>query len=111
MSNTFDPASESVQRLLQVMAMLRDPQHGCPWDLKQNLASLTRYTLEEVYEVVDAIENNATGQLRDELGDLLFQIIFYARIAEENGLFDFAGISDAITDKLIRRHPHVFPEG
>ena len=100
-----------LEQLLQLMAMLRDPAHGCPWDREQSWQSLAAYTLEEVYEVVDAIEQQSTGQLRDELGDLLFQIVFYARIAEEQGLFDFTDVSHAITSKLLRRHPHVFPSG
>lgn len=102
---------EAVSRLLQVMAMLRNPEQGCPWDLQQSIASLAPYTLEEVYEVVDAIENADMRQLRDELGDLLFQIVFYAQIATEQGDFDFQDIADAITEKLVRRHPHVFPGG
>lgn len=102
---------DAIHKLLQVMAMLRDKQNGCPWDLEQSIASLAAYTLEEVYEVVDAIESADMGQLRDELGDLLFQIVFYAQIAGEQGQFDFQDIARAITDKLIRRHPHVFPGG
>lgn len=91
--------------------MLRHPQHGCPWDLEQDIDSLKRYTLEEVYEVIDTIEKKDWVELEDELGDLLFQVIFYARIAEEEGLFDFDRVAMAIVDKLVRRHPHVFPEG
>ena len=91
--------------------MLRDKQHGCPWDLEQTIKSLLPYTLEEVYEVADAIENNDLVELEDELGDLLFQVIFYAQIAKEQGAFDFQDIATAITDKLVRRHPHVFPDG
>jgi ATP diphosphatase len=97
--------------LLNVVALLRDKKHGCPWDIEQTLKSLTACTLEEVYEVVDAIENDDMVQVEDELGDLLFQVVFYAQIAEEEGLFSFAGVVTAITDKLIRRHPHVFPAG
>ena len=93
------------------MAMLRNPDQGCPWDLQQSIASLAPYTLEEVYEVVDAIENADMRQLRDELGDLLFQIVFYAQVAAEQGEFDFQDIANAITEKLVRRHPHVFPGG
>ncbi|MFM1896280.1 MAG: MazG family protein [Pseudomonadota bacterium] len=100
----------ALQNLLRVMAMLRDRQHGCPWDLEQTMESLTRYTLEEVYEVVDTIERKAMDHLCDELGDLLFQVVFYARIAEEEGRFDFSDVAQAITDKLLRRHPHVFPD-
>lgn len=102
---------DAIGKLLQVMAMLRDRQHGCPWDLEQSIASLASYTLEEVYEVVDAIEQNDLASLRDELGDLLFQIVFYAQIAAEQGQFTFGDIATAITDKLVRRHPHVFPGG
>ncbi|MEZ5492213.1 MAG: nucleoside triphosphate pyrophosphohydrolase [Gammaproteobacteria bacterium] len=100
-----------MDKLLRIMALLRDKEHGCPWDLEQTLTSLTRYTLEEVYEVVDAVEEGDTASLKDELGDLLFQVVFYARIAEEDSLFSFQDIVDAISDKLVRRHPHVFPAG
>jgi len=100
-----------MEKLLQIMALLRDPQHGCPWDLEQTLESLTRYTLEEVYEVVDAVEEGTPEALKDELGDLLFQVVFYARIAEEDDKFVFTDIVNAISDKLLRRHPHVFPAG
>ncbi|GAB5498928.1 MAG: nucleoside triphosphate pyrophosphohydrolase [Pseudohongiellaceae bacterium] len=101
----------AVEKLLVVMKMLRDRQSGCPWDLEQSIASLVPYTLEEVYEVVDAIEKNDMVELEDELGDLLFQVVFYAQIANENGYFDFDAIASAITRKLVRRHPHVFPDG
>jgi ATP diphosphatase len=101
----------AVAQLLTVMAALRDGETGCPWDLEQTISSLAVYTLEEVYEVVDAIESGDMQQLCDELGDLLFQIVFYSRIAEEQGRFTFADVAAAITDKLIRRHPHVFPGG
>ncbi len=100
-----------MEKLLHIMALLRDKKYGCPWDLEQTHNSLVRYTLEEVYEVVDAIENGSAEQLKDELGDLLFQVVFYARIAQEDGIFDFSEIVDAIADKLVRRHPHVFPQG
>lgn len=111
MTADFSEKQDAVSRLLQVMAMLRNPENGCPWDLQQSIASLAPYTLEEVYEVVDAIENADLRQLRDELGDLLFQIVFYAQIATEKGEFDFQDIANAITEKLVRRHPHVFPGG
>ena len=101
----------AIDRLIAIMTMLRDKQHGCPWDLEQTIKSLLPYTLEEVYEVADAIENNDLVELEDELGDLLFQVIFYAQIAKEQGAFDFQDIATAITDKLVRRHPHVFPDG
>jgi len=93
------------------MTMLRDKDFGCPWDLQQTIASLVPYTLEEVYEVVDAIEKQDMLELEDELGDLLFQVVFYTQIAAEEGLFDFDDVANAITRKLIRRHPHVFPKG
>ena len=104
-------ALTAIDRLIAIMTMLRDKQHGCPWDLEQTIKSLLPYTLEEAYEVADAIENNDLVELEDELGDLLFQVIFYAQIAKEQGAFDFQDIATAITDKLIRRHPHVFPGG
>ena len=104
-------ALTAVDRLIAIMTMLRDKQHGCPWDLEQTIKSLLPYTLEEAYEVADAIENNDLVELEDELGDLLFQVIFYAQIAKEQGAFDFQDIATAITDKLVRRHPHVFPDG
>jgi len=104
-------ALTAIDRLIAIMTMLRDKQHGCPWDLEQTIKSLLPYTLEEVYEVADAIENNDLVELEDELGDLLFQVIFYAQIAKEQGAFDFQDIATAINDKLVRRHPHVFPAG
>jgi len=97
-----------IDTLLQVMARLRDPEDGCPWDREQTLESIVPHTLEEAYEVADAIARNDMGELRDELGDLLFQVVFYARICEEQGDFGFDDVVQAICDKLIRRHPHVF---
>lgn len=97
--------------LLHLMARLRDPQHGCPWDLKQSYASIVPYTLEEAYEVADAIERGDFEHLPGELGDLLFQVVYYSQLAQEEGRFDFARVVDGITAKLIRRHPHVFPDG
>ncbi len=94
--------------LLEVMARLRDPEQGCPWDLAQSFATIAPYTLEEAYEVADAIESGEPGRLKDELGDLLFQVVFHARLAEERGWFDFAQVARAIGEKLVRRHPHVF---
>jgi nucleoside triphosphate diphosphatase len=94
--------------LLQLMARLRDPQSGCPWDLKQSFATIAPYTIEEAYEVADAIEGGDPMKLRDELGDLLFQVVFHARMAQERGWFDFAQVAGSIHDKLVRRHPHVF---
>lgn len=100
-----------VEKLIAIMAMLRDKEAGCPWDLEQTIASLAPFTIEEVYEVVDAIEKNDMVDLEDELGDLLFQVVFYAQIASEEGQFNFDDIAAAITRKLVRRHPHVFPGG
>ncbi|MGO4571677.1 nucleoside triphosphate pyrophosphohydrolase [Microvirga sp. 2TAF3] len=100
--------SPDIARLLEIMAALRTPETGCPWDLEQNFESITPYTLEEAYEVVDAIERGDLGDLRDELGDLLLQVVFHARMAEEQGAFAFQDVVEAITRKLIRRHPHVF---
>ena len=97
--------------LLHLMARLRDPQHGCPWDLQQNYASIVPHTLEEAYEVADAIESGDFDHLPGELGDLLFQVVYYSQLAKEEGRFDFSTVIDAITRKLIRRHPHVFPDG
>ncbi len=107
----YDPSNlpaEPVDRLLAIMTILRDPNGGCPWDLKQNFSSLTRYTLEEAYEVVEAVEQQDFGALKDELGDLLLQVVFYAQLGSEQSLFDFAAIARALADKLVRRHPHVF---
>ncbi len=97
-----------MKKLLDVMAALRDPQNGCPWDIKQTFASLIPYTLEEAYEVADAIEQGDLQGLKSELGDLLFQVVFYSQIASEQSLFEFADVVDAISEKLVRRHPHVF---
>ncbi len=106
MSSPLSPIDE----LLQIMQRLRDPESGCPWDQQQTFASLIPHTLEEAYEVTEAVENDHPEELAGELGDLLFQVVFYARIAEEQGEFDFAQICRAISDKLIRRHPHVFAD-
>ncbi|WCR43507.1 nucleoside triphosphate pyrophosphohydrolase [Stutzerimonas stutzeri] len=97
--------------LLHLMARLRDPQHGCPWDLQQNYASIVPHTLEEAYEVADAIQSGDFDHLPGELGDLLFQVVYYSQLAREEGRFDFATVVDAITRKLVRRHPHVFSDG
>jgi tetrapyrrole methylase family protein/MazG family protein/ATP diphosphatase len=94
--------------LLQIMRRLRDPVGGCPWDLEQTFATIAPYTVEEAYEVADAIERGDLGDLRDELGDLLFQTVFHAQMAQEQGQFDFADVAQAICDKMLRRHPHVF---
>ncbi|HEY8521344.1 MAG TPA: nucleoside triphosphate pyrophosphohydrolase [Gammaproteobacteria bacterium] len=98
----------SISKLLEVMATLRDPVRGCPWDREQTFASIAPYTIEEAYEVADAIGRQAHEELVDELGDLLLQVVFHARMGEEARLFDFADVVRAICDKLIRRHPHVF---
>ncbi|MFM8647686.1 MAG: MazG family protein, partial [Methylocystis sp.] len=100
--------SHAINRLVEIMATLRTPVTGCPWDLEQNFSSIAPYTLEEAYEVVDAIERNDMGDLKEELGDLLLQVVFHARMAEEENCFDFDDVIDAICEKLIRRHPHVF---
>lgn len=99
---------DNMNRLLEIMASLRDPHSGCPWDIKQTFATIVPHTLEEAYEVADSIERGEMQELKDELGDLLFQVVFYAQMAKEQGLFDFSDIVDAINDKLVRRHPHVF---
>lgn len=99
---------QQTQRLLSIMARLRDPDQGCPWDSKQDFFSLVPYLLEETYEVIDAIEREDFDDLRDELGDLLLQIVFHAQVATEQSLFDFEAIAKSICDKLVRRHPHVF---
>ncbi|MGX5218622.1 nucleoside triphosphate pyrophosphohydrolase [Pseudomonas sp. S9] len=97
--------------LLHLMERLRDPQHGCPWDLEQSYATIVPYTLEEAYEVADVIERGDFDQLPGELGDLLFQVVYYSQLAAEEGRFGFAEVIDTITRKLVRRHPHVFPDG
>lgn len=99
-----------IDKLLQIMAALRDPHNGCPWDIEQSFESIAPYTIEEAYEVADAIERGDLPELRGELGDLLFQVVFHARLAEERGEFDFAGVVTAICDKMERRHPHVFAD-
>jgi ATP diphosphatase len=102
--------SKDISRLLEIMAALRTPGSGCPWDLEQNFRTIAPYTLEEAYEVADAIEHGDLDQLRDELGDLLLQVVFHARMAQEQGAFEFGDVVQAITEKLIRRHPHVFAD-
>jgi len=104
-------AASELERLLDIMARLRDPVHGCPWDREQTFATIAPYTVEEAYEVADAIERGAIGDLKDELGDLLLQVVYHARMAEEGGHFAFAGVAEAICSKMIRRHPHVFGDG
>jgi nucleoside triphosphate diphosphatase len=101
---------EAISALLELMARLRDPQRGCPWDREQTFRTIAPYTIEEAYEVADAIERGQPAKLRDELGDLLFQVVFHARMAEEQGWFDFAAVARGIHEKLTRRHPHVFED-
>ena len=101
-------SQSKIERILNVMAALRHPETGCPWDLQQDFASIAPYTLEEAYEVTDAIERGDMDDLKDKLGDLLLQVVFHARMAEESALFDFDDVVNAISDKMIRRHPHVF---
>ncbi|VUD56506.1 Nucleoside triphosphate pyrophosphohydrolase [Thalassocella blandensis] len=101
----------NVNDLIYLMERLRDPESGCPWDLKQDYKSITPSTLEEAYEVVDAIEHADYAHLKEELGDFLFQVVFYTQLAKEEQRFDFHEVVDALTAKLVRRHPHVFPDG
>ena len=103
-------AETELRRLLDIMAKLRDPDGGCPWDLVQDFDSIAPYTIEEAYEVADAIARRDFAALPDELGDLLFQVVYHARMAEEAGRFGFADVARAIADKMVRRHPHVFGE-
>src|SRR3954464_12408524 len=103
-------SSHDIARLLEIMAALRTPQTGCPWDLEQTFSTIAPYTLEEAYEVADAIERGDLADLREELGDLLLQVVYHARMAQEQGAFDFGDVVQTITEKLLRRHPHVFGE-
>ena len=103
----MQPARD-VNRLIEIMAALRDPKDGCPWDIEQSFATIAPYTIEEAYEVSDAIERRDAEDLREELGDLLLQVVYHAQLAEEEGLFSFADVVEGITTKMIRRHPHVF---
>lgn len=100
----------AIARVLSVMARLRDPETGCPWDVVQDFRSIAPHTVEEAYEVADAIERGGFDDLRDELGDLLLQVVYHARMAEERGAFDFEAVAEGLADKLVRRHPHVFGE-
>jgi nucleoside triphosphate diphosphatase len=102
--------SRDIARLIEIMSALRTPGSGCPWDLEQNFETIAPYTLEEAYEVADAVSRGDLADLREELGDLLLQVVFHARMAQEQGAFDFGDVVTAITEKLIRRHPHVFGE-
>ncbi len=104
---THDPRT-AMDRVLAIMSALRDPEHGCPWDIAQDFHSIAPHTIEEAYEVADAIETGDRGALRDELGDLLLQVVYHARMAEEEGSFTFAEVAEQLADKLVRRHPHVF---
>lgn len=101
---------QQLMRLLEIMSALRDPENGCPWDLKQDYKSLVPYTLEEAYEVAEAIELGDMNEVKKELGDLLFQVVFYAQLGKEDGLFNFDDIAGAIADKMVKRHPHVFAD-
>jgi len=101
-------APGDIHRILDIMARLRDPQNGCPWDVEQDFASIAAYTIEEAYEVADAIDRGDLPGLCDELGDLLLQVVFHAQMAQEQGVFAFGDVVDAISDKMIRRHPHIF---
>jgi MazG family protein len=109
-TDTYDNAESALAGLLNVMARLRDPLQGCPWDLEQTFKTIAPYTIEEAYEVADAIMRADMPALKEELGDLLFQVVFYARMGEEAGLFDFAAIASALSAKMISRHPHVFAD-
>lgn len=100
--------SRDIQRLVEIMSALRHPETGCPWDLEQNFDSIIPYTIEETYEVVDAIQRRDADDLCEELGDLLLQVVYYSQLAQEKGLFDFGDVVSAVTSKMIRRHPHVF---
>lgn len=112
MTLSADPRiAYTLEDLLLLMARLRHPENGCPWDLKQNFRSIVPSTIEEAYEVAEAIESDDYAHLKEELGDLLFQIVFYSQLANEQSLFDFAAVVDTLTAKLLRRHPHVFPDG
>ncbi|MDX2277154.1 MAG: nucleoside triphosphate pyrophosphohydrolase [Hyphomonadaceae bacterium] len=109
---SVDPAryGAATRAILDVMARLRDRERGCPWDIEQSFATIAPYTIEEAYEVADAIERADLAGLKEELGDLLFQVVFHARMAEEQGAFDFADVANALAAKMIERHPHVFSE-
>ena len=103
-----DSSCKGIDRLLQLMRDLRDPEQGCPWDIKQTFKTIAPHTLEEAYEVVDAIENGSMDDVKDELGDLLLQVVFHAQMAQDDGFFDFDDVAQAVTDKMVRRHPHIY---
>jgi MazG family protein len=109
-SGTVARSASSTQAVLDVMARLRDRERGCPWDVEQTFRTIAPYTIEEAYEVADAIQRDDLNALKEELGDLLFQVAFHARMAEEQGAFDFADVAQALADKMIERHPHVFAD-
>ena len=114
MASSEAPSATSlrpIDRLLAVMRQLRNPDGGCEWDLAQSFSTIAPYTIEEAYELADAIASGDADHIREELGDLLLQVVFHAQIAADNGLFDFDQVADTITDKMIRRHPHIFGEG
>ena len=108
MNSQPEAKPDGINSLLEIMQCLRDPERGCPWDLKQDFDSIAPYTLEETYELVDAIASGDYQQIKDELGDVLFQVVFYSQIGSERQLFDFDDVVAAISQKLVRRHPHVF---
>ncbi len=110
MATEKEGGGAAMERLLALMARLRHPTEGCPWDRAQSFATIAPYTIEEAYEVADAIARGDRADLQEELGDLLFQVVFHARMAEEEGAFDFAAVANGLTDKMIRRHPHVFSD-
>ena len=110
MDTATDADARPIDRLLAIMARLRDPQGGCPWDLEQDFSTIAPYTIEEAYEVADAIDRNDLAGLKDELGDLLLQVVFHAQMAREQGAFGFDEVATAISEKMVRRHPHVFAE-
>jgi nucleoside triphosphate diphosphatase len=110
MTDTMKP-SRDISRLIEIMVALRTPVTGCPWDLVQTFETIAPYTIEEAYEVADAIERHDLADLKDELGDLLLQVVYHSRIAEEQGAFAFGDVVEAVTKKMIRRHPHVFGDG
>jgi len=108
MSKTNNNEDDVVRQLREIMQRLRDPETGCTWDVQQTFASIAPFTVEEAYEVADAIERNDLDDLKDELGDLLFQVVFHSQMASEMGAFNFDDVAQSIVDKMIRRHPHVF---